>query len=200
SLDFARRWAEPRVSAKRFRHVEGVARVAREIAEKCNVDPFLAELSGWLHDACKEVKDKELVVMARSFGLRLHPIEEENGHLLHGPVAAQVVKNELGITHQPLLDAISEHTLGAVGMSELSKVSFLADCLEESRPRDFADPIWDALGWKGTKKGNRLDIDRAMLVACDMSLDHLLKSQRVIHPRTIEVRNWFLKIVRERTN
>lgn len=192
TLDAAKQWAKPRVTEKRFRHIEGVAAVGKEIAELAGEDEFLAELAGWLHDGCKEWKDKDLVKAAQSYGLKLNDVEKENGHLLHGPVAAFVARDELKIKHQELLDAVSEHTLGKVGMTDLSKVVFLADCLEESRPKDFTDPIWNAL--KNNPK-KRADLDAAMLVACDLSLEHLINSGRVIHIKTVDVRNYFLSLV-----
>ncbi|PZM82724.1 MAG: HD domain-containing protein [Candidatus Melainabacteria bacterium] len=195
TLDAARKWAKPRVTEKRFRHIEGVAAAGKEIAELAGEDEFLSELAGWLHDGCKEWKDKELVKAAQSYGLILNDIERENGHLLHGPVAAFVARDELNIKHQDLLDAVAEHTLGKVGMTNLSKIVFLADCLEESRPKDFTDPIWNALKNNPNKKA---DLDAAMLVACDLSLEHLIKSGRVIHIKTVDVRNYFLSLVKER--
>ncbi len=192
TLDAAKMWAKPRVTEKRFRHIEGVAAVGKEIAELAGEDEFLAELAGWLHDGCKEWKDKDLVKAAQSYGLKLNDVEKENGHLLHGPVAAFVARDELKIKHQELLDAVSEHTLGKVGMTDLSKVVFLADCLEESRPKDFTDPIWNALKNNPKKKA---DLDAAMLVACDLSLEHLINSGRVIHIKTVDVRNYFLSLV-----
>lgn len=200
TLEFAESWARQRISEKRFKHVKGVARAAKHLAEQSGCDAYLAELAGWLHDGCKEVKDKDLVHMARKFGLVLHPIEEEYGHLLHGPVAAAAIRDELHVTNEELLRAIAEHTLGAVDMSDLSKVTFLADCLEESRPKSYTDPIWKALKndkANGTKtKSVDLDLDAAMLKACDLGLAQLLEDHRVIHPRTVDVRNKFLALTR----
>ncbi len=193
TLDAARKWAKPRVTEKRFRHVEGVAAVGRDIAKLAGEDAFLAELACWLHDGCKEWKDKDLVKAALSYGMKLNEVEKENGHLLHGPVGAMVAREELGIKHQDLLDAVSEHTLGRVGMTDLSKVVFLADCLEDSRPKDFTDPIWAALKNNPKKKA---DLDAAMLVACDLSLEHLISARRVIHIKTVDVRNYFLDLVK----
>lgn len=204
-LSCAQKWAASRVSERRFNHVEGVAAIAADLAREGNCDPFIAELAGWLHDGCKEIKDKQLVQMAKEFAIQLHPIEESNGHLLHGPVAASVVKSEFGVTHQDLLDAISQHTLGAVPMSTLSKILFLSDCLEASRPPEFTDPIWQALGYGKQQKHRslrtlkrELNLDAGMLVACNLSLRYLIDDQKIIHPRTIEVRNHFLQLQRER--
>jgi predicted HD superfamily hydrolase involved in NAD metabolism len=189
SLEMVEEWMRPRNSEKRFHHTKGVAKVARKIAEKAGVDPFLAELAGWLHDACKEYKAERLVEMAREYGLPLDEILEKHGHLLHGPVGAQVARQELGITNQDVLDAIAEHTLGRVPMSQLSKVVFLADCLEESRPNDYTDPIWKALDWNG----KIVNLDAAIAVACDEGIKLLIEDGKPIHPQTVQVRNFYLK-------
>ena len=186
-------WIKPRVSEKRFRHIVGVADVARKLSAVAGCDPFLSELAAWLHDACKELKDKELVVLADRAGLPLSKIEREQGHLLHGPVAAVAAKEELGITNQIVLDAVSQHTLGFAPMSDLSKVLFLADCLEPGRPTDYTDPIWVALDF-----GKSNDLEAAIVVACDLGIRHLIESRKPIHPRTVEVRNYYLDLVRNR--
>lgn len=193
NLDMVRKWVEPRNSAKRFAHILGVVDVAKLLAKKAGCDPFLAELGGLLHDACKECKDSELVAMARAGGLKLDPILERNGHLLHGPVAALVARKELGITHAELLAGVAEHTLGAVPMSDLSKVLYLADCLEESRPEDYTGPIWKALDLHG-----RFDMDAAIVVASDLGIQHLIASSRLIHPLSVQVRNHYLEQVKQR--
>lgn len=202
TLDFAREWVRPRISPFRFGHTEGVAKVAKQIAVQAGIDTFLPELAGWLHDACKEMKPQQLVAEAKNFGLKLHPIEEENGHLLHGPVAAETVKREFKITNEEFLNSIREHTLGAVPMTTLSKVVFLADCLEASRPEDYTEPIWKALrkGYHKYKKPSDLevDLDAAVLLASELGLEQLLESHKVIHPKTVQVRNYLLKEILER--
>jgi len=198
----AKEWMRPRITDYRFKHVEGVAQVARTLAKKAKLDVFSAEIAGWLHDACKEVKDKELIVRAKEFGIALHPVEEMYGYLLHGPVGAEVVKHELKVENQAILDAIAEHTLGKVAMTDLSKVVFLADCLEEGRPKDFTTPIWQGLGFKKTDDGWKLkddiDLDKGMLVALDLSLKYLLEDGKTIHPKTVDVRNYFLSLIKNR--
>ncbi len=196
TLDFAREWTQPRISKKRFEHVCGVAAVGDLLAKKAGVNRLLVGLACYLHDCCKETKDKELIERARAFGLKLTAIEEVNGHLLHGPVAAQTIKAELKITNAEVLASISEHTLGNAPMSDISKVVFLADCLEESRPKDFTEPIWQALNIPVPGSNKKVNLDRAMLVACDLSLSHLLNAGKPIHPKTVDVRNHFLGIVR----
>lgn len=191
--EFLQRWVQPRVSEKRYKHIAGVAKVAKKIAKAYGCDVELAEIASWLHDCCKEIKDKDLVVEARKFGIPLNAIEESNGHLLHGPVGAQVARTELGVTNEEVLRAIAEHTLGNVPMSKLSEVLFLADCLEESRPKDYTDPIWQALNMDG-----ELNVEAAIVKASDLGLLHLIQTGRPIHPKTIECRNYYLEKVKSK--
>lgn len=193
SIEFVRKWVEPRVSAKRLKHICGVVEVAKKLAGVYDCDIELAELAAWLHDACKEIKDTVLVEQAKAYGMKLTELEEKNGHLLHGPVAALLAKAELGITNQEVLDAISEHTLGNVSMSKLSEVLFLADCIDETRPDDYTAPIWAALSIE-----NDLNIAKAILTASDLGLKHLIESGRAIHPRTVDVRNHYLALLKNK--
>jgi len=196
TLELAAKWVEPRVTKKRFQHIMGVAAVGKDLAVLADVDPLVVGLACLLHDACKEMKDYELIEKALQYRMPLSPLELISGHLLHGPVAAQLIKRELKITNKEVLNAMAEHTLGATTMSQVSKVVFLADCLEASRSEDFTKPIWEALGIIPGAPVSDINLDRAMLVACDLSLSHLLASRRPIHPRTVDVRNHFLGIVR----
>jgi predicted HD superfamily hydrolase involved in NAD metabolism len=192
SNELAKQWVRPRVSEIRFRHIQGVAATAASLAKRAGCDEHLAELAGWLHDACKEIKDKELIAQAKEFGLSLNPVEEKNGHLLHGPVAAEVVRRDLGIDNEDLLNAIRQHTLGAAPMSLLAKVVFLADALEPNRPAEFTEPIWQALNCRSSSEES-LGLDRAIATACDLTLKHLLATGKIIHPKMIEVRNFYLQ-------
>ncbi|HEY9867842.1 MAG TPA: bis(5'-nucleosyl)-tetraphosphatase (symmetrical) YqeK [Candidatus Obscuribacterales bacterium] len=193
TLDFASQWVRTRLSEKRYRHVAAVARLAGRLATKSGCNPYLAELAGWLHDACKQLKDRELVSLAEQQGLKLLPIERASPHVLHGPVAAGLVRRELNLTNEEVLDAISQHTLGEAPMGLLSKVVFLADCLEEGRPQEYAGPIWEALDLDGA-----FDMDRAVLTACDLSLRSLIDDGKPIHPKTLEVRNYYLDLLAHR--
>ncbi len=197
TLEIAREFAQPRISKKRFDHVCGVAAVGDLIAKKAGVNRLLVGLACYLHDCCKEIKEKELIERALAGGLELSATDRINGHLLHGPVAALTIKHELKISNKEVLAAISEHTLGNVPMSEVSKVVFLADCLEESRPKDFTEPIWKALYSDVlAEPSKKVNLDKAMLIACDLSLSNLIDVGKPIHPKTVDVRNHFLGIVR----
>ncbi|MBI4533260.1 MAG: bis(5'-nucleosyl)-tetraphosphatase (symmetrical) YqeK, partial [Candidatus Melainabacteria bacterium] len=160
---------------------------ALTLAPYVSCDLYLAQLAAWLHDSCKEIKASKLVAMAQSLGLTVEDVDQSQGHLLHGPVAACTIQSELRITNKDVLKAISEHTLGEAPMCNLSKVLFVADALEESRPKDYTDPIWTALDLRGS-----CDLDSAIVVICDLNMQYLIEAGKPIHPRAIIVRNYYL--------
>jgi predicted HD superfamily hydrolase involved in NAD metabolism len=206
TLDAARLYVEPRVSKKRLEHIKGVVTVGREIALGLGIDPFPVELGCWLHDACKELKGKELIEIAQSNGLVLSQEELDHGQILHGPVAAILVKKDLRITNEDVLSSIAEHTLGSVRMSKISKIVYLADKLESSRPPEFTDPIWQALNavpkpgppdaCHDFSQTGEAELDRAMVVALTLIARNLLKKNKPIQPRAMVVRNHFLQLLK----
>jgi predicted HD superfamily hydrolase involved in NAD metabolism len=186
TTDFIIAWVRPRVSDKRFKHIIGVVKIAAILADKASVDKHKAEIAAWLHDACKEMKPHELIEKAKQMKMAVSEIEMQQGHLLHGPVASLIAKQELNLTNEEVLNAISEHTLGKVPMNDLSKVIFLADCLDETRPADYTRPIWQALDIDGN-----FNMNAAIVMACNLGIQHLIESGKTIHPRTVEVRNYY---------
>jgi predicted HD superfamily hydrolase involved in NAD metabolism len=192
-LEAALDWVKGRISERRYQHVKGVAETAKLLAIKAGADPYRAELAGWLHDACKEEKSADLLKQARDFGLSLHAVEIQHPHILHGPVAAEVIKGELRINDEDFLDAIRQHTLGGVNMTKLCQIVFLADAAEPGRPDAYRQAIWQALA-RETELGLDVALDLGVRVACDLNLEDLIRHGRVIHPKTVEVRNFYLEL------
>ncbi|NLG32251.1 MAG: HD domain-containing protein, partial [Syntrophomonadaceae bacterium] len=103
--------------------------------------------------------------------------------LLHAPVGALLLEKELGITDGEILTAVSNHTLGAPSMGELDKIIFLADMIEPGR--DF--PGIERLSCLALR-----NLDEGMLFALEVTIKYCLQEKRILHPRTIETRNYFL--------
>ncbi len=207
TLKFAESWVQQRVSKKRFEHIQGVVVVGREIALGMGLDPFPVELACWLHDSCKEIKARELIEIATSHGMVLTPDEEEYGQILHGPVAALIVQKELRITNKEVLSAISEHTLGGIEMSTTSKIVYLADKLEDSRPEEMTEPIFRALNaipikgipnaWHDYSETSETDLDAAIAIAISLIARNLLKKGKPVQPKAMLVRNQLLKNIKK---
>ncbi|MGD9679983.1 MAG: bis(5'-nucleosyl)-tetraphosphatase (symmetrical) YqeK [Candidatus Obscuribacterales bacterium] len=187
------RWVKDRVSQKRFDHIQGVMLVGEQISARAGIDPYPVWLACLLHDACKEIKNDDLLRESKRLGLKIGKQEKDNPHLLHGPVAALTVREAFGIENEDVLCAIAEHTLGSTSMCKISKVVYLADALEASRPNALTEPVWQALGTDG-----KPDLDAAIFQASNLVLKHLLEKGKPIHIKAVKVRNHFLARLRKR--
>lgn len=199
SIEDIRQWVKKRVSSKRYEHIKGVVKVGELLSYHQNINPQPVLLACWLHDSCKEVKSEKLIELAKKFKLPLTKMEEKYGHILHGPVAAEVAKEKFAITNNDVLSGIAEHTLGGINMTTISKIVYLADALEESRPQSIKQPIYKALAkdvdLHSAKSRVKLDLDNAMFQATNLTLYNLLERGKTIHPKTVAVRNHYLEIV-----
>jgi predicted HD superfamily hydrolase involved in NAD metabolism len=184
-------WMRERLSPHRYQHVLGVAATARELAVRFGADPDKAELAGLLHDAAREWRPPQLLASAREWGLHVGSLEEMAPMpSLHAPLGAEVAKREFGVSDPEVLSAIAHHTLGAEGMSTLDKVLFLADSIEPGRgDQEYLREI---------RQLSRTDLDRACLKSLDQTFTYLLKSGQVLHPRSVQARNWLIRKLKEK--
>jgi len=121
-----------KISPERAEHSLGVAEIASELAEKYGEDPGKAWLAGALHDIARDWTDAKLTEYALSHEMGITEEERRFPPLLHGRVAAEVAKNELGVQETEILAAISHHTSGKANMDKLEMLLYLADFLEST--------------------------------------------------------------------
>ncbi len=168
---------------KRFAHTQRVTEMALRIAKAHKVSEEKVWVAAMLHDFAKDRSSEELIELLKEAG---HPVtfaESKEKALLHAPAAAILAQKELGITDKEILDAIRYHTTGYPGMGKVAKIVYLADAVEPSRK------------YKGVEKIRELamrDLKRALLLSLQSTLMHLLESQAIIHPASIEARNQLL--------
>ena len=174
-----------RLSNRRFQHSMGVARAAQDLALNHGVDGKEAYLTGVLHDYAKDLTGAQLLAIANEANLIMHPLEKEAPDLLHAPVGAYLLETEMGIKDSEILEAVRVHTLGSINMSRLDKIIFLADMIEPSR--DMYPDL------ERLRKLSRLDLDVAMLLGLESTIRYCIQRRMLLHPRTVEVRNVFLK-------
>jgi predicted HD superfamily hydrolase involved in NAD metabolism len=178
-------WLSDNVPESRLHHVLRVEQMAIALAKDHSLDTNKAAQAGLMHDLAKYFKPQLLLDMARREGLPLDPVDELTPHLLHANVGAIVAREQFGIEDPEILDAIADHTLGRPGMGLLSCVVFLADSLEPGRGNTPALNI--------LRHTSRQNLQRAVWMSCDDSIKHLTASRRLIHPRVLLTRNWFLQ-------
>lgn len=170
------------MSDKRFQHVLRVEKKALELASKYHVSKEKASIAALTHDYAKERPDEEMIAYIQSEGFSPELIEYGNA-IWHGILGAYLVKTELGIIDPEILDAITIHTTGAKEMSELSKVIYVADYIEDGR--DFP-------GVEEAREIADKNIDGAVAYETYHTLNYLLKSKKKIYPKTLETYNYWV--------
>jgi predicted HD superfamily hydrolase involved in NAD metabolism len=178
-------WLSDNVPESRIKHILRVEQMSIALAVQHALDVNKAAQAGLMHDLAKYFKPSKLLEMVRREGLVLDSVDEANPHLLHANGSAIVARDEFGVEDREILEAIADHTLGRPGMGAISCVVFLADSLEPGRG--------DTPELNLLRQTSQQNLQQAVWMTCDYSLKYLLESRRLIHPRAILTRNWFLQ-------
>lgn len=171
----------PRLSAEALEHCRRVADTATSLALIYGVDPTSAAVAGLLHDWDRERDLRELMEAARDAGHDVTDADEERPYLLHAGTGAVGAAAALPGLSDEVVSAIEHHTMGAVDMSELDMVVWIADMIEPARSFDGVDALREVVGTVSL---------RDLFAACyARSVLHLVQSRKLIHPLTVEVWN-----------
>ena len=176
-----------RVSAKRFRHIEGVAQVAEQLARIYGVDLSKARLAGLLHDWDKGMNDAEITARVDELGLRgvLDPwVVDHMPAVLHGHTAAVALAREFPSIPQDVIQAIDRHTTAAIDMTSLDMVVYIADAVEPNRQYGRIDELRSLVG--------QVDLEELFFRTYEYWVFLLFERRKPLHPATITVWNEYV--------
>ncbi len=165
---------------KRYLHSVAVAHLAAAYAVSLGYTPERALIAGILHDCAKAYSDEQLVEDCDKYAITVTEVERRNGFLLHGKLGAFYAKTKYYITDEEILSAISYHTTGRLGMTDLEKVVFLADYLEPFRTQP-TEPDLNEIRQIAFQ-----DIDKAVYLALQNTLRYLDQSGQETDMTTAE--------------
>lgn len=184
-----RKRVQAELSPKRFGHTVGVVHAAERLAEIYGIDKERARIAAWVHDVAREWSTDTLVAVSEK-------VEVPAGFggipkLLHGPIAAVLLRDWFGIEDDEMANAIRFHTTGRVQMTTMDKIIYLADAIEPGRDYDAVGRIRELAN---------SDLDLALAESMDDTLRYLIERHKPIFPLTIMVRNdlWERISARER--
>ena len=172
-----------KVTTPRYEHILRVEACAISLAEKYDADVELCSIAAILHDYAKDIKRKKIEKLIEKGFLDKELLRYGN-QIWHGPAGAYYAKKTFEITHEDVLAAISEHTIGGQSMSLVSKILFVADYIESGRQ------------FKCVEQARRLakkDLDQAVYYKIKQTLIHLMKVDRLIYPETLAIYNAWVK-------
>ncbi len=164
------------------RHIYRVQKVALELARQHEVDGEKTRLAALAHDIARAMKGEDLLRKARELGIAVHPVEAEVPILLHGPVAAEMLRLTDGLEDQDIYEAVYWHSTAREGLGPAAKVVYLADKLDPRKVGRYPFlPELRALAMKS--------LDRAILEFLSRELVSLLQQGSLVHPTSVEARN-----------
>ncbi|MCL1789804.1 MAG: bis(5'-nucleosyl)-tetraphosphatase (symmetrical) YqeK [Peptococcaceae bacterium] len=164
---------------EKFKHVIGVEAVVREVAPLYGIDVEAACLAAVAHDLAKPLPFSKQVSLARELGLIEFPEDITSPQVLHGRLAADIVKKQFGVVDGDVLNAISYHTTGRVGMSPLEMLIYTADCVEPER---------DYPGVEALRKLLFCDLLEVTVACMDRTMGFLEARGKPLHPLTLMAR------------
>lgn len=183
-LEAASDFARSRLSERRYSHTLRVADTAERLARIHGLDAERARLAALLHDAAREVSREEFLKLAEEWSLPLGEPERESPKLLHGPVAAELARRNLGVEDTEVLEAIRVHTTGTPGMSDLSLIVYVADKIEPARNYPSVTRLRE-LADRNPRGSAREALQRAIA--------HNKERGRATHPSSLETLEWLEK-------
>ncbi|MBO5728203.1 MAG: bis(5'-nucleosyl)-tetraphosphatase (symmetrical) YqeK, partial [Oscillospiraceae bacterium] len=158
----------------------GTEEEAVRLAARWGVDETLARRAAILHDCTKYLELDEQLALCRRFGVELDELEQRAVKLLHSKTGACIAKHIFGETEQ-VYQAIFWHTTGKPDMSMAEKVIYLADYIEPTRDFDGVEPL-RRLAYE--------DIDKALLMGMEMTIEEMKQRGSPIHSNTQGARDW----------
>ena len=180
-LEEADAFARSRLSEKRYGHTLRVADTAEDLAEVHNLDKNRARLAALLHDAAREVGPEEFLRIADEWKIPVGEPELESPKLLHGPVAAELARRELGIEDEEVLKAVRAHTTGRPGMGPLALVLYVADKIEPGRDYPSVGRLRELA---------RKDLHGAAAESIRRAIAHNEERGRDTHPAGLKTLEW----------
>ena len=158
----------------RVAHVLGCRDTAAELARIWGANEVDAARAGILHDITKALDGPLQLTLCKEYGIILDNFSSKNPKTLHALTGSLVAERIFGES-AAVVSAIRSHTTGKAGMNLLEKIIYVADYMEPNR--DFP----------GVAELRRLaytDIDKALKLGLEMTLQMLRSQGREISPES----------------
>ena len=172
------------LNPNRVAHVLGCRDTAMELARRWGADENDAARAGLLHDITKALDGPLQLTLCREYGTILDEFGYKYPKTLHALTGSLVADRIFGES-EAVVSAICHHTTGKADMSLLEKIIYVADYMEPCR------------NFPGVEKLRELafaDIDAALKLGLEMTLDHLKNLGDEVSPASREALEFLNKV------
>lgn len=180
-LAWLREKAYAYLAPKRVAHVAGCESEAVLLAKHWHEDEEAAATAGILHDITKKLSYDEQLILCEKYGIICNEAELNAPKLLHAKTGAALSRQLFGVSEE-IYEAIRWHTTGRPDMTLLEKIIYLADYIEPNRDFEGLDRLRE-LAYS--------DIDGAMALGLEMSLEDIKSRGNEPYKDTVEAYVWY---------
>ena len=160
-----------KLSTYRYQHSINVMEEAVKLARYYGVDEDKCKICALTHDMAKEFSEEENKRFIEKYELSEDILLKENKNLLHGYIAAIIVKEKYGFTDD-MVKAVKYHSTGYVGMDMLAKIIYLADKIEKGK---------DYPGIEEEREYAYKNIDKAIVICLCNQIKRLVKDGKKVN-------------------
>ncbi len=160
----------------RVDHVLGCRDTAIKLAQRWGADVNDAARAGILHDITKAIDGPLQLTLCAEYGTILDDFSVRYPKTLHQLTGSLVAERIFG-ENEAVVSAIRHHTTGKADMSPLEKIIYVADYME---------PCRDFPGVEQLRELAYSDLDEALKLGLEMTLEHLKRQGNEVSPESRE--------------
>ena len=168
------------LNPNRVAHVLGCRDTAVELAKRWGADVTDAARAGILHDITKAIDGPLQLTLCDAYGKLLDDFSKRYPRTLHALTGSMVAQRIFG-ENEAVVSAIEFHTTGRANMRLLEKIIYVADYMEPNR--DFP-------GVERLRELAFSDIDAALKLGLEMTLEHLKEQGNEVSPASRDALAW----------
>ena len=169
----------------REKHIAGVVKAAEMIRSEvfphvCKEDVYTA---AFYHDC---TKNEEQISLLREYCIEPTDDLLRSPAVMHAFTGAERLKREG--KNESVVNAVRYHTTGRPNMTEIEKIIFIADYIEENREYESCKSARKE--YLQSEKTNK-SIDKLVYGILKNTIDHLKEKKVYIHPLTLEAMEYY---------
>ena len=168
------------LNPNRVKHVLGCRDTAVALAKRWGAEVTDAARAGILHDITKAIDGPLQLTLCDAYGKLLDDFSKRYPRTLHALTGSMVAQRIFG-ENDAVVSAIEFHTTGRANMSLLEKIIYVADYMEPNR--DFP-------GVERLRELAFSDIDAALKLGLEMTLEHLNRQGAEVSPASAGALAW----------
>lgn len=168
------------LNPNRVAHVLGCRDTAVELAKHWGADVTDAARAGILHDITKALDGPLQLTLCAAYGKLLDDFSKKYPKTLHALTGSLVAERIFG-ENKAVVSAIEWHTTGRAAMTLLEKIVYIADYIEPNRTIPGVERLRE-LAFS--------DIDAALKLGLEMTLEHLNHQGAEVSPASCEALAW----------